>query len=85
MRRCFKRTVTGDDKELVIVADVVNRHVGESSDDLLLGRKVGALLELEVANGSAQCEIAVDPPKVDEATCSTNACLLALILRLVIE
>jgi hypothetical protein len=42
-------TITGNDKELVILVDVVYLDVGEGSDDLLLGREVGALLELEVA------------------------------------
>ena len=60
-------------------------HVGERSDDLLLRREVFALLELKVTNSSAEREVAVHTTKVDEATCSANASLLALILGLVVE
>lgn len=60
-------------------------HVGESGDDLLLRREIRALLELKVANGSAQREVTVYSAKIDKATGCANASLLAFILRLVIE
>jgi hypothetical protein len=81
----IKPTVTGDDQELVVLAHLVNGHVGESSDDLLLRREVCALLELKVANSSAKSEVAVDSAKVDEATGCADASLLALVLGLVVE
>ena len=78
-------TIAGNDQELIIFAKLVDGHVGERSDDLLLRREVCALLELKVTNGSAEREVAVHTTKVDEATCSANASLLALILGLVVE
>ena len=78
-------TIAGNNQELIILAKLVDGHVGERSDDLLLRREVCALLELKVTNSSAEREVAVHTTKVDEATCSANASLLALILGLVIE
>ena len=78
-------TIAGNNQELIVLAKLVDGHVGERSDDLLLRREVCALLELKVTNGSAEREVAVHTTKVDEATCSANASLLALILGLVIE
>ena len=78
-------TIAGNDQELVILAHLVNGHIGECSDDLLLRREICALLELKVADSSAECKVAVHTTKVDEATCSTNASLLALVLGLVVE
>ena len=60
-------------------------HIRESSDDLLLRREICALLELKVANSSAECEVAVDTAKVDKATCGADTSLLALVLGLVVE
>ena len=78
-------TIAGNDQELVILAHLVDGHIGERSDDLLLRREVRALLELKVTNGSAEREVAVHATEVDEATCSANASLLALVLGLVVE
>ena len=47
--------------------------VGEGGDYLLLGREVGALLELEVTYRARQGEVAVDAAKVDEAACCLDA------------
>lgn len=41
-------TIAGDDQELVILVDIMYLNIREGSYYLLLGRKVGALLELEV-------------------------------------
>lgn len=78
-------TIAGNNQEFIIFAKLVDGHVGERSDDLLLRREVCALLELKVTNSSAEREVAVHTTKVDEATCSANASLLALILGLVVE
>ena len=78
-------TIAGNNQELIVLAKLVDGHVGERSDDLLLRREVCALLELKVTNSSAEREVAVHTTKVDEATCSANASLLALILGLVVE
>lgn len=78
-------TVTSDDQELVVLAHLVNGHVGESSDDLLLRREVCALLELKIADSSAKGKVAVNSAKVDESTGCADAGLLALVLGLVVE
>lgn len=78
-------TVTSNDEELIVFAYFVLRHVGECGDNLLFWRKIGALLELKVANSSAECKVAIHTTKVDETTGSTNARLLALVLRLVVK
>lgn len=51
--------------------------VGESGDDLLLRGKIGALLELEVADRAGEGEVAVDAAEIDESSSSLNACLLS--------
>jgi hypothetical protein len=51
--------------------------IGVGCDNLVLWRKVGTLLELEVANGTGQGEVAVDTAKVDEATSGSDTVLLA--------
>jgi hypothetical protein len=78
----------------------VDFDVRERSHYLLLRRKIGALLEFEVANGTRQGEVAVDAAKIDEAACSLDTGLLgcemsvesvgvggelAFVLRLVVE
>jgi hypothetical protein len=78
-------TIAGNDQELIVLAKLVNGHIRERSDDLLLGREVCALLELKVTDSSAECKVAVHTTEVDEATCSANASLLALVLGLVVE
>jgi hypothetical protein len=55
----------------------VDLNVGESSDDLLLRGKIGALLELEVTYRAGESEVAVDAAEVDESSSSLNACLLS--------
>ena len=52
-------------------------NVGECGNYLVLGWEFGALLELEVANGSRQCEIAVNATKINEATCGLDSCFLS--------
>jgi hypothetical protein len=59
--------------------------IWKCGDDLLLWRQICALLELKVANGSAEREIAVDSAKVNESACCTYPCLLALVLWFVVE
>jgi hypothetical protein len=45
-------TIASNDKELVVFADLVNLNVRVGGDYLLLGREIGALLELEVSDSS---------------------------------
>lgn len=71
------RTVTGNHKELIIIGQLVHRHVGVRGHDLLLGREFGALLEFKITNGTGQGKVAVDTAKVDETTRSANASLFA--------
>jgi hypothetical protein len=60
----------------------VDCHIGVGGHNLLLGGKLGALLELKVTDGAGQSEVTVDTAEVDEATCSTNAGLLACSVEL---
>ena len=72
-------TVASNNEELVVVAHLVNHNIGVGRDNLLLGRQLGALLELEIANGSRQGQVSVHAAKVDEATGGCNPCLFAYI------
>lgn len=47
-----ERTVACDDNELVVRRSLVHGDIGVGGDDLLLGREVGVLLEVEVAERS---------------------------------
>lgn len=52
-------------------------NVGISSDDLLLGAQIGALLEFEITKGARERKVAVDSAVVDEAARSAYSCFLA--------
>jgi hypothetical protein len=69
-------TIASNDKELVIFADVVDLNIRVGGNYLLLGREVGALLELEVSDSSRQGEIAVDTTEIDEASSGLDTCFL---------
>jgi hypothetical protein len=69
-------TVASHNQKLIVLVDVVYLHIGISGDYLLLGRKVGALLEFEIAYRTRQSKVAVDAAKVDKATCGLDTCLL---------
>ena len=71
------RTVACYHKELVIVGHVVNGDIGKGGDDLLLWRKIGALLELEIANCARQGKVAIDTSKVDKTTGGAYSCFFA--------
>lgn len=45
-------TITSNDEELVVVTHLVHHDIRVGRDNLLLGRELGALLELEITNGS---------------------------------
>lgn len=51
--------------------------IGVCGHNLLLGSKLGALLELEVADRSGQSEVAIHPSKINETTGGGDSCLLA--------
>jgi hypothetical protein len=70
-------TVTGKDKELIVVGQVVYHNVWVCRDDLLLWRKVGALLELKVTNGSGKRQVAVHSAEIDKAAGRCDSCLFA--------
>jgi len=65
-------TVASDDQEFIVLMDIMYLDVRECGDYLLLGRKICALLELEVAYRTRQGKVAIDATKVDEAACSLN-------------
>lgn len=73
----MRHTITGNNEELVVIGQLMDCHIGECGHNLLLGGQLGALLELEVTNGTGQGEIAIDTSEVDEATRGANTCLLA--------
>ena len=80
-RRCRmsgeELTITGYDKKLIIVRELMCNHVWISRNDLQLGRQAGTLLEFEVTNRPREGKVAVDSAKVDEATGRSNPCLFA--------
>ena len=61
-------TIASNDKELVIIGDVVGYDVGVCSDNLLFWRKLCALFELKVTNGTRQSKVAIDSAKIYEAS-----------------
>lgn len=73
----IQRTIAGDYQKLVVIREVVHNDIGVCGHDLLLGSKLGALLELEVADRSRQGQVAVHPSEVDEATSGGDSCFLA--------
>jgi hypothetical protein len=79
------QTIAGNDQELIVLSHLVDGHIRECRDNLLLRWEVCALLEFKVANSSAERQVAVHAAKVNEPTCCANASLLALVLRLVVE
>jgi hypothetical protein len=70
-------TVTRNDKELVVLAELMGRYIGESSDDLLFRREVGALLELEIANCAGEGKVAIDATEVNESASRLDTRLFA--------
>lgn len=70
-------TITGNNKEFIVIGQLVHCHIGVGSHDLLFGRQFGTLLELKVTNGTGQSEVAVYTAKVDEAAGGTDTGLLA--------
>ena len=69
-------TVTGKDKELIVVGELMNLDIGEGGDDLSLRCEFSTLLEFEVSDGAREGEVAVDPTKVDEAASRRDTGLL---------
>ena len=76
MRELKRLTVARNHQKFVIFADVVYLDVGEGSDYLLLGREICALLELEIADGTRQGEVAIDTAEVDKTAGCLNTGLL---------
>lgn len=60
-------------------------HIWERGHYLLFRRQICTLFELKVADGSAQCQIAIDSSKINETTSRAYTRLLPLVLRLVIK
>lgn len=72
-------TVAGQDQELVLICELVNRHVGKGGDNLVFGGQFCALFEFKVADGARQGQVAIDAAKVNKSTGSRNA--VSLICR----
>ena len=66
-------TIASNDEELIVLGDIVSHNIWVCCHDLLLRSKVGALLELKIADGTRQCQIAVNSAEVDETASSTNS------------
>jgi hypothetical protein len=49
--------------------------VRKSSHNLALGRKLGALLEFEIANRAGQSKVSVDTPEINKTTRSCDSVL----------
>jgi hypothetical protein len=69
-------TVASYDDKLVVLGELMLGDVRVCGDYLLLGGKLGRLLELEVANGARQRQISVDTSEVDEASRGRDPCTL---------
>lgn len=76
----MRPTVAGNNEEFVVGVDLVYLDVGESSDDLLLRGKIGALLEFEITYRAGQGQVAVHATKVNEASCGLDTCLLGWVM-----
>ena len=70
-------TIARNDEEFVVLGDVMYLDVREGGHDLLLGRKLGALLEFEVSDSSRQSEVTVDAAEIHEASGGLNTRLLS--------
>ena len=70
-------TIACDNQEFVIIRKLVSHHIGESSYNLLLRGKLGALLELEVTDGPREREVAVYSTKVNEPAGGRDPSFLA--------
>lgn len=81
MIRAGLLTVTCNDQKLILVCKLVLLDVGEGGHDLVFGGQLGALLELEIANGTRQRQVAVDTAKVDEAASGCDSVLLRCKIR----
>jgi hypothetical protein len=64
-------------EELLLAVDVVRDDLRVGRDDLRLGREAVVLLELKVANGARERQVAVDTAKLDEAAGGDDARVLA--------
>lgn len=63
-------------EELLLAVDVVRDDLGVGRDDLRLGREAVVLLELKVANGARERQVAVHAAELDEATSRHDARVL---------
>jgi len=52
-------------------------HVRKSRNNLLFGGEVRTLLKFEIAKGAGECQVAIDPAKIDETTGSAYPCFLS--------
>lgn len=68
-----RRTITSNNQELVVVAELMHDDVRISSYYLLLWCELRTLFEFKVANGAREGEVAIDPTKVDETAGRDNS------------
>lgn len=70
-------TIACDNQEFVIIRKLVSHHIGESSYNLLLRGKLGALLELEISYRSGESQVTVNATEINETASRSNPSLLA--------
>lgn len=66
-------TVAGNNKELIVLRDIMSHNIWVCGHNLLFRSKIGALLEFKVTDGTRQCQVAVDSAEVDKSASSTNS------------
>lgn len=70
-------TITRNDQEFIILRQIMAHHIRESCYYLLLRRKLGALLELEIPYSSGESQVTVDSAKINKPTSCGDTSLLA--------
>jgi hypothetical protein len=77
-------TVASENKEFILVSQLVLLDVREGSNNLALRRQLSNLFELKVTNGARQGQVAIDTAKVYKSTGGSDSVLFGLELRLVV-
>ena len=77
--------VTGEQHKFPVFADGSTDNVRTPADDLVFRTDVGVLLEGEVADGTAEGQVAVDPIQFDESAGVDYSSLLQRIPGLVVR
>jgi hypothetical protein len=74
-----KHTITGDDKKLVIIGDLVDDDIGKRDNDLFLWRQSGRHLVPKIANRSGHGKFVIDAAALNETAGRSYSNLLLFI------